>query len=322
MKKTALLSVVSALLFYTAAIPAAASDCPGFLPPNNMKIPVNSVDAKGMIETEFNGVLDTLERLYKPQLAALGKTLEIRRLWTNETVNASTSQSGNRVILNMYGGLARHAAVTMDGFALVVCHELGHNVGGAPRGGWATIEGQSDYYANLKCLRQVFADSSASSFTRKREDNEVAQRACAASFPADKDQEICLRGALAGKSVGYLFMALHNSTTTPSFATPDPKVVTTMFTTHPATQCRLDTYLAGSVCPQPVSAQLSNTDTIPGTCNRSNGFTTGFRPLCWFKPVNAADNMFFDFEGPDFSAEYTRAAPGPVFSVLRNGVTW
>ncbi|OGR42672.1 MAG: hypothetical protein A2X35_01605 [Elusimicrobia bacterium GWA2_61_42] len=289
MKRNLLLPVISALLLGAAVLPARASNCPGFLPHNDLKIPVGSAQDKGMLEAQFNEVLNTLEKIYKPQLAALGKVLQINRLWTNNTVNASTSQSGNRVILNMYGGLARHEAVTMDGFALVVCHELGHNLGGAPKGGWASIEGQSDYYANLKCLRQVFADSSASAFTRSLQGDEVAEQGCAALYSDPQESAICLRGSMAGKSVSNLFKVLHNDPVAPSFATPDPKVVTAMFTSHPATQCRMDTYLAGSLCTQPVSAPLSNTNPAAGTCTRSAGFQAGFRPLCWYKPANAAE---------------------------------
>jgi len=166
MKRTMLLSAFSALLLGAAVLPASASDCDGFLPPNDLKIPVDSVLAKGIVEAQFNEVLGAIENIYKPIVSAQGKVLEIRRLWTNDTVNASAQQIGNRYVLNMYGGLARHEAITMDGMALVACHELGHHLGGAPKvSSWASNEGQSDYYANLKCLRQVFADPDAAATT-------------------------------------------------------------------------------------------------------------------------------------------------------------
>ena len=92
MKRNLLLSAVSALLLCAAVMPASASDCPGFLPPNDLKIPVGSAQDKGMIEAQFNEVLTTLEKIYKPLIAAQGKVLQINRLWTNDTVNANTSQ--------------------------------------------------------------------------------------------------------------------------------------------------------------------------------------------------------------------------------------
>jgi hypothetical protein len=75
MKRNLLLSALSALL--AAAVPAAASDCPGFLPPNDLKIPVNSLDARGIQETQFNEVINTIEKIYKPVVAAQGRVLQI-----------------------------------------------------------------------------------------------------------------------------------------------------------------------------------------------------------------------------------------------------
>ena len=57
-----------------------------------------------------------------------------------------------------------------------------------------------------------------------------------------------------------------------------------MFDGHPEGQCRLDTYLAGAVCPVSWMESLSKKDPNHGSCNRDQGFTTGLRPLCWFKP--------------------------------------
>ena len=315
MKRNLLLSAFSALLLGASVV--SASDCTGFLPPNDLKIPVGSIHARGIIETQFNEVIDTVERIYKPQVASLGKVLKVNRLWTNETVNASASQSGNTYILNMYGGLARHETITMDGFALVLCHELGHHLGGAPKvSSWASNEGQSDYYANFKCLKQVFADQSSMAFTRKSEGDAVAEKGCEMMYADAQDRAICVRAAMAGKSVAYLFKTLRNEAVVPRFDTPSPVVVTSMMTTHPPTQCRMDTYLQGSLCTQPVSAPLSQTNPAVGTCTRSAGFVTGFRPLCWYKPANAAELL------PPVSNTVAVPEAGPVFSILQGAYPW
>jgi len=282
------------LLLGAASLPAAASDCPGFLPANDLKIPVGSARDKGILEAQFHEVLDTVEAIYKPIAAAQGKVLQINRLWTDPSVNANASPSGGKWVLNMYGGMARHEAVTMDGFALVVCHELGHLLGGAPKHagaflGWSTIEGQADYYASLKCTRRVFADSSARAFTRVTDGDEAAQKGCESAFSGHEERAVCVRSAMAAKSMAYLLKDLYGDTVTPRFDTPDPKVAGAMFVSHPGTQCRMDTYLAGSLCVQPVAVPVSNTDPAAGVCTRSAGFPGGFRPLCWYKPVNPAE---------------------------------
>ncbi|MDD2805561.1 MAG: hypothetical protein PHV33_08405 [Elusimicrobiales bacterium] len=323
MKKTVLLSAVAALLACTAALPAAASDCAGFLPPNNLKIPVDSPMARGISEAQFNEVMDTIEKIYKPIVAARGGQLVLKRLWTDATVNASAQQSGKSYILNMYGGLARHETITQDGMALVACHELGHHLGGAPKTGgwnpWASNEGQSDYFANLKCLRLVFSDKASKSFTALSEGDEVAGQGCEAMYSSDEDRAVCYRAAMAGKSVAYLFKALRNETVTPRYDTPSATVVTTMMSAHPPTQCRMDTYLAGSLCTQPVDSVLSETNPAAGTCTRSAGFQAGFRPLCWYKPANAAELLPPGSRTLDFDLDGVIPEIGPAFSVLNAG---
>ena len=325
MKKTIMFSAVASVLLGWAAMPgSAAAVCDGFLPPNDLSIPVGSMQALGIGQDQFNAVLDTVEKLYAPEVAARGGVLQVRRLWTDATVNASAQQQGKTYILNMYGGLARHAAITMDGFALVACHEMGHHLGGAPRKGtsWASNEGQADYYANLKCLRRVFSDTASSAFTRSVSGDAFAEKSCAQTFPDPKESALCMRNALAGKSVSVLFQALHNEAKEPAFDTPDPKVVTAMFNDHPATQCRMDTYLQGSLCTQPVSSVLSNTNPVTGTCTRSGGFSVGIRPLCWYKPATPAE-LLPTFAGvPVLSAPEAQSVPGPVFSALRSAYPW
>lgn len=115
-------------------------------------------------EADFNRVLDRFQAVYGPILKNdFGKTLSINRLWSDNTVNASASQSGDIWTLNMYGGLARAAPTTLDGFALVVCHELGHHVGGFPFyfEDWAANEGQSDYFAGIACAKFMWKNDLA-----------------------------------------------------------------------------------------------------------------------------------------------------------------
>jgi len=284
MKRSILVSMVVAAL---SVVPRTAELCDGFLPQNNMKIPIGSYEAKGISQQQFNEVMDRMEAIYGPEIKARGGTLVLKRLWDNGTVNASAQRSGNNYILNMYGGLARHESITQDGMALVVCHEMGHHIGGAPKYGggndWASNEGQSDYFANMKCLRRMFSGEGAS-FTRPKGDDAGPRAACAASFKSESDRAVCVRGSMAGMSVTTLFRVLRGETVLPRFDTPDPAVVSRMYDAHPGTQCRLDTYFAGSVCARAVSDEVDGTNPATGTCTPAGGQTSGFRPLCWYKP--------------------------------------
>lgn len=262
--------------------------CAGFLPENNMKIPVGIFTVGGITEEQFNMVIDRIEKIYTKDVEAMGDRLKINRLWNDPTVNASAQRSGRTQILNMYGGLARHPATNIEGFALVACHEYGHHNGGAPKmkgwsGSWATNEGGSDYFASLKCLRRFFAEDDNAAILKDLELDPTAEAACTAQFPDEQDRLICLRTSLAGQSVANLFQALRKEVTPPTFGTPDKKEVTRTNDSHPATQCRLDTYFAGMLCVAKENEALSNTDYKAGSCYAPRD-VAGVRPRCWFAP--------------------------------------
>ena len=58
--------------------------------------------------------MDRVQSIYGPIVAAHGGRLVINRLWEDATVNASAEQVGGDWILNMYGGLARHASLRVE----------------------------------------------------------------------------------------------------------------------------------------------------------------------------------------------------------------
>ena len=89
---------------------------------------------------------------------------------------------------------------------------------------------------------------------------------------------------MAGMSTAKLFQALRNETTPPRFTTPSKEEVSRTSHTHPATQCRLDTYFGGAICNIDENIDVSREDEAAGVCYRKAGDTTGVRPLCWFKP--------------------------------------
>ena len=257
--------------------------CKGFFPKNNLWIPDTHAN-KGISHKVFNGVIDRIEKIYKGEVAALGFKLQFNRLWSDGTVNSDTDVEGQSWVINSYGGLARYPGMTADGYAAVACHELGHHLGGAPRftdDDWASVEGESDYFATLKCLRRYFAGKNDQAVAP--ESNSLAQEKCQRSFANSQDQKNCVRGAQAGLTIAEVLRSLESAPAI-AFNTPDPNVVTETYADHPAAQCRLDTYFNGSLCTAPVSEPMSGNDYHPGSCTDAQAATGGWRPLCWFKP--------------------------------------
>jgi hypothetical protein len=261
----------------------------GFMPENNLKIGIHDKVRNDMTEERFNYMIDRVSEVYTAVVAGKGKRLVFNRKWTDDTVNASAQQSGSRWIVNMYGGLARHETVTDDAFAMVVCHEMGHHLGGAPKirswfSTWASNEGQSDYWGAMKCFRRVFEkDDNVKIVSEMADVSPIVTSNCNETYPNEAEAALCIRAAMAGKSLATLLGSLRN-TPPPQFETPDSSVVSRTDNRHPAAQCRLDTYFQGTICDKDVLDDVSNSDPAQGTCTRSEGAEKGLRPLCWYKP--------------------------------------
>lgn len=286
-----LLSLIFTLSIASNAFTCTEDGTKGIVEDNDLYISVDSKMAKsGITEEVFNSTIDKVEEIYAPIISSMGATLKVARNWTDGTVNAFASRSGNTWNVSMFGGLARHETITADGFALVVCHEVGHHIGGAPKKGsiwgssWASNEGQSDYFATLKCLRKAFLNDDNESIVRSMVIPQALSQACETQYKSnDLERLICIRGAMAGMSVSRLFKALRSAEVEPDFATPDSRVVTSTDHNHPAYQCRLDTYFQGALCLVDDNTDVSQTDEKVGVCHPLNGDTVGLRPSCWMK---------------------------------------
>lgn len=299
-------SALAAIATATAAfsIPAAlacgsgAKD--GFLPENTLKIPVSkvqssaqklsalssgAVSALSTDEATFNAVLDRLQSIYSPIFAQRGAQFSIQRLWQDGTVNAYADRSGNQWFIKMYGGLARHPALSRDGFALIACHEVGHHLGGNPKytGQWAATEGESDYFATMKCVRRIWQSDDNASIVRSLSVPPSAVKQCESNFGNAQEIAICERATVAGLSAAEVSRQLASGPAI-SVDTPDRNQVSKTYESHPQAQCRLDTYYNGSVCQVSYTVDFSESDVITGACALEKGDKIGYRPMCWYKP--------------------------------------
>lgn len=267
-------------LFLTVLFSSQILACPkGYELPATFHIPVG--EEGGISEQEFMRISTELEALYGPDVSARGGKLRVYKEWASSTVNAYAQREKDEWKVIMLGGIARHKYMTADGYALIVCHEIGHHLGGVPRYdgidiGWATNEGQSDYFSTMKCLRRYWEDSDNSAAIVGKEIPTKLLNEC-------RNEALCIRTGLAGLSAANVFASLAWFGKKPKFETPDTKVVKVTYAGHPKAQCRLDTFFQGSLCE--VSYKDEMTSETEGACHESLGHKKGMRPLCWFKPT-------------------------------------
>lgn len=271
------------------------------MPPNdlwrydNLLAPANMDEATfRQISERVTGIFDTFARIHNARIV-------LNARWDDSTVNASAQQTGSNWAINMYGGLARRPEVTPDGFALVVCHELGHHFAGFPfykrsifsSDDWAAVEGQSDYFATTTCAKMIWGEEASENARFRTSAPEIVRDRCDAAWSAEGEQNLCYRSSMAGLSLATLLGALGSNSSAPDFGHPDSSVVSKTNPAHPKAQCRLDTYFAGAQC-----MNANNPEIIPGRRHASGQDSAeaeqtaqpyacynavASRPACWFK---------------------------------------
>ena len=90
-------------------------------------------------------------------------------VWESPTINAQAWHLGSELRVRIYGGLARHPALTRSGLALCIAHETGHHLGGPPRDpamrqmSW---QGQADYWAARIAMPLIFGTTARNATMR------------------------------------------------------------------------------------------------------------------------------------------------------------
>jgi hypothetical protein len=275
------------LLILSFTISSFACD-DGFVKNNHLQIPPNSFLAGDMTEEQYKSTLKHFEKYFGQMVDSEHRAeLQIIISWSSNTVNAYAERDDDNWIITVYGGLARHKAITVDGLNLVLCHELGHHLGGYPKkttNRWSSAEGQADYYGTMKCLRRLWEKEDNTTLVRSLSIPTLVKDQCAKSYSNENEKAICMRMALAGKSVALMIQDLDHDSIEPKFETPDDLVVRSMNYMHPYAQCRLDTFFNGAICPVSEKLEFDIDDETVGSCHNKNGDLKGLRPRCWFVP--------------------------------------
>ncbi len=275
--------IVGCLLSFSVI--ACPLETGGLVPHNDLKRPIRGKSSNGVTEIQFKKVISDLEAIYIPVVKANSGTLQVISNWSDSTVNAYALRYGSSWTIQMFGGLARHEKMTIDAVAIAMCHELGHHLAGFPKYdgymSWASSESQSDYFASAKCLRKLWAKDDNQKIMSTVKVPVALEKSCASAWAANTDYYLCLRSGMANLSLAGLFADLSPSTVA-DFATPDSVVVTETNTSYPSNQCRLDTFLSGSLCEVSPEVDFSQTSEVLGACHADNGHKMGLRPACWF----------------------------------------
>lgn len=257
------------------------------LPHTNIKIPT-SIKNANLTEKRFNALIDQVVTTYDDTFRTYGmRRLIVNRKWEDGEINASAAKNEGTFLLNVYGGLGRYETLTDDGILLVLCHEIGHLIGGAPTYkpiNDVSSEGQADYFSTAKCFKKI-AKKYPRILSVKEDIHPFARIKCEQQFKEKMDKEVCFRSSLGQQSLAKTLSSLSKEEIIPQFDTPDPQERTfILFNGYPSIQCRIDTVFAGSICSRDENELLSFENYNQGVCSSINGDTEGVRPRCWYVP--------------------------------------
>lgn len=261
------------------------------LPESSIKAPLR-IKNSSLTEARFNTLLDQIVETYTDVFREYGMArLIVTRNWESDNINASASRSGSTFLINAFGGLGRYEPITDDAFILIMCHEVGHLIGGAPTykpGNSVSSEGQADYFSTAKCFRRI-AKKFPQTISTDSDIHPLAKIKCEEAFgknsknPSRVDIDICLRSSLAQEAVARTISLLAEIDQVPAIDTPDPSERNLIiFNGYPSPQCRVDTLFEGSLCHVNENELLEMDKYNKGVCSIPNGDDLGIRPRCWY----------------------------------------
>ena len=273
------------LVVRSSLINAQNAEINGFVGPQNK---TDDEDESNLTKKDFNRIIDAVKKVYVPIFKSQRMNFRIESQWEDKQVNAFAGTRGSDRYILLYGGYARHKLMTKDAYLSVLCHEIGHHLGGFPKktsSTWSSSEGQADYFSTLKCMKEVLRDD--------KDNEEIAlaldlpheiKKQCRFQYPNPNDYFICLRSAQAAEDHGKVIEDIESKGTSNFVSLTSPSVEKVMTTNlkHPDSQCRVDTKFQGALCNVSTKIALDDYDETIGSCTYNNFNILGNRPACWF----------------------------------------
>lgn len=264
------------------------------IPANSLKFPISgnklkSFDNTPMELTRFQRVIDHFEVTWKDSInREYSKKLIINIDMEDERVNASCSRDDdNNPILKIRGGLLRHPHMNEEVLNFLLCHELGHFMGGAPKSfrgrsqkrSWSSVEGQADYFAATKCLPKIYSNEiSILDMNKSRLIKDKVKSIC--------EGDICSRVVYSGLLTTRFFASLKRGSPVPEIGKYERNYPSVTLQKHPSPQCRLDTIVSAVKCEIDYSYFMDDFDIAIGACLKRDAQLEGERASCWFNEIN------------------------------------
>lgn len=176
-------------------------------------------------QVDFYNVPVKILSLFSDSLKKVQRNVVLDAQWESPYFGAGIAYYDNYFYMKIFGGTTRVEGMTLDAYAALVCHELGHIIGGAPYqtfngAEWSSSEGQSDFFAASVCLPKYFLQQNIPMSKIKALVEKAGYELFNALGPYGSQKELPLERHIPL-----------------SFQTPE-----TLFNSYPSLQCRYETF--------------------------------------------------------------------------------
>jgi hypothetical protein len=243
---------------------------------------------QAVTEQSFQDVIGFVLSTFQPTLAAVGIRLDTKLRWSDPNRIASIVIDYNdekHYTLQVNGGDTKTPSFTNDGLAQVVCHEIGHILGGSPGNPYVArlaVENQADYFAANVCLKRVFAKDPNIEIMAQINVPVSIQNKCESVYVNPRQVALCERIMMAGYASADDYRAYKKIKTPLSFDRAE-NAAKDVNLSYASPQCRLESAIAGALCEKGFGTLLDSNGEIRAlNCERSQGFNLGVRPACWY----------------------------------------
>ncbi|WP_127717380.1 hypothetical protein [Halobacteriovorax sp. HLS] len=217
-------------------------------------------------QDQFNAVPKVVLEQMQQEIESSGLEISLNLDFESPTVNAGASRKNGKGVINLHGGYAKISPMTVETFALTVCHELGHLIGGMPKvmpTHKYSTEAQSDYFATNYCLKKFLKGR-----VKEVEIPKFHRDLCQQKYNSTEELVLCYN--LMKISIDQLAV---DNYLKPKQSHNDPlsldssKIALTQYNDYPPVSCRYTTYIYGALDFE--------------------------RPTCWFNEVSSLEDVSY-----------------------------
>jgi hypothetical protein len=178
---------------------------------------------------DFYQIPIAILQLFQNETSKLTAPIQFDLNWESPYFGAGVSYYQDLYKLMVLGGTTRIQYFSKDAYAAVICHELGHIIGGAPfqtfeGAEWSSSEGQSDFFAANVCLKKYFKALGFNDEVVKQKIEKAGYEMIIAFKPFETNN-------------------LENQEPLVRFTKTALKSQTTLFNTYPTLACRYENFL-------------------------------------------------------------------------------